>query len=45
LHQPLVQKMGIVARSQHMNDARKFTRFVLNGGGRDVLARYGYKIH
>jgi len=45
LHQPIVQKMGIVARSQHMDEARKFTRFVLNGGGRDVLARYGYKIH
>jgi molybdate transport system substrate-binding protein len=45
LHQPIVQKMGIVARSQHMDDARKFTRFVLNGGGREVLARYGYKIH
>ncbi len=45
LHQPIVQKMGIVARSQHMDEARKFTRFVLNGGGRDVLERYGYKIH
>jgi molybdate transport system substrate-binding protein len=44
-HQPIVQKMGIVARSRHMDDARKFTRFVLNGGGHEVLARYGYKIH
>jgi molybdate transport system substrate-binding protein len=45
LHQPIVQKLGIVARSQHIDDAQKFTHFVLNGPGRDVLARYGYKIH
>jgi molybdate transport system substrate-binding protein len=45
LHQPIVQKLGIVARSQHIDDARKFTQFVLNGPGRDILARYGYKVH
>src|SRR5580704_5303398 len=45
LHQPIVQKLGIVARSQHVDDAQKFTRFVLNGPGREVLTRYGYKIH
>jgi len=45
LHQPIVQKLGIVGRSQHIDDARKFTEFVLHGTGRDVLARYGYKIH
>ena len=45
LHQPIIQKLGIVARSQHIDDAQKFTRFVLNGAGRDVLTRYGYKIH
>jgi molybdate transport system substrate-binding protein len=44
LHQPIVQKLGIVARSQHIDDARKFTQFVLNGPGRDILARYGYKV-
>jgi molybdate transport system substrate-binding protein len=45
LHQPIVQKLGIVARSQHIDDARKFTQFVLNGAGRDILARFGYKVH
>ena len=45
LHQPIVQKMGIVAGSKHIDDAEKFTRFVLNGPGREVLVRYGYKIH
>jgi molybdate transport system substrate-binding protein len=45
LHRPIVQKLGIVARSQHIDDARKFTQFVLNGPGRDILARYGYKGH
>jgi molybdate transport system substrate-binding protein len=45
LHQPIVQKLGVVARSQHLESAQLFTKFVLNGGGRAVLARYGYKIH
>jgi molybdate transport system substrate-binding protein len=45
LHQPIVQKLGIVARSQHIEDAQKFTRFVLGDSGRAILMRYGYKIH
>jgi len=45
LHQPIVQKLGILARSQHAADAQKFTRFVLGDSGRAILARYGYKIH
>jgi molybdate transport system substrate-binding protein len=45
LHQPIVQKLGIVARSQHIEDARKFTSFVLGEQGRAILTRYGYKIH
>jgi len=45
LHQPIVQKLGIVARSQHAGDARKFTQFVLGEPGRAILTRYGYKIH
>lgn len=44
-HQPIVQKLAIVARSQHIDEAQKFVRFILNGPGRDMLARYGYKIH
>jgi molybdate transport system substrate-binding protein len=45
LHQPIVQKLGIVARSQHLDDARKFISFVLGEPGRAILTRYGYKIH
>jgi molybdate transport system substrate-binding protein len=45
MHQPITQKLGIVARSQHIEDAQKFTNFVLKGGGRDILAKSGYKIH
>jgi molybdate transport system substrate-binding protein len=45
LHQPIVQKLGILARTQHSGDAQKFTRFVLGESGRAILMRYGYKIH
>ncbi len=45
LHQPIVQKLGIVARSQHIDDAKKFTGFVLGEPGRAILMRYGYTIH
>jgi len=45
LHAPIVQKLGIVARSQHIGDAQSFTRFVLGKRGQAILARYGYQIH
>ena len=45
LHQPIVQKLGVLARSQHRDTAQLFTTFVLTGAGRDVLARFGYKVH
>jgi len=45
LHQPIVQKLGILARSQHIADAQSFTRFVLGKPGQAILARYGYKLH
>jgi len=45
LHTPIVQKLGVIARSPHHDWAQSFTSFVLNGGGRDALARYGYKGH
>jgi molybdate transport system substrate-binding protein len=44
LHQPIVQKLGIVARSQHIGDAQKFTNFLLGPPGRAILTRYGYKL-
>jgi molybdate transport system substrate-binding protein len=45
MHQPIVQKLGVLASSKHRQGAETFTRFVLNGAGRAVLARYGYKVH
>src|SRR5579863_10214205 len=43
LHQPIVQKLGIVTSSQHRDTAKSFTTFVLTGAGHRTLARYGYK--
>ncbi len=45
MHAPIVQKLGAMAHSQHRDWAQSFTGFVLTGGGRAVLARYGYKVH
>jgi molybdate transport system substrate-binding protein len=45
LHQRIVQKLGVLARSQHRDWAQSFSNFVLRGGGREILARYGYKVH
>ncbi len=45
LHTPIVQKLGIIARSGQIGDAQSFTRFVLGPPGQAILARYGYKIH
>jgi molybdate transport system substrate-binding protein len=45
LHQPIVQKLGVLAHSQHRDSAQLFTNFVLKGPGRAVLARYGYKVN
>jgi molybdate transport system substrate-binding protein len=45
LHQPIVQKLGVMAHSEHRDLAKSFTGFVLTGPGRAVLARYGYKVH
>jgi molybdate transport system substrate-binding protein len=44
LHQPIIQKLGVVAKSQHLDSAAAFTHFVLAGSGRAILAQYGYKI-
>lgn len=45
LHQPIVQKLGVLAHSQHRDSAQLFTNFVVKGPGRAVLARYGYKVN
>lgn len=45
LHQPIVQKLGVMASSPHRDWAQEFADFVLRGGGRAILVRYGYKVH
>jgi molybdate transport system substrate-binding protein len=45
MHQPIVQKLGVMAHSQHRDLAESFTTFVLKGTGRSVLERFGYKVH
>jgi molybdate transport system substrate-binding protein len=42
LHKPIAQELGILASSQHQAEARKFTAFLLSGGGRDTLRDFGY---
>lgn len=44
LHQPITQKLGVVARSQNIAAARRFADFLLNGEGREVLRRFGYQL-
>ena len=44
LHQPIVQKLGVLVRSQRRDWAQSFAQFVLSEPGRSVLARYGYRI-
>lgn len=45
MHQPIVQKLGVLARSTHRNLAESFTDFVLHGAGRGILESFGYKVH
>ena len=45
MHQPIVQKLGVLARTSHREWADSFTNFVLHGGGRAILMRYGYQVH
>jgi molybdate transport system substrate-binding protein len=45
LHTPIVQKAGILTSSQHRDLAASFEKFMLQGGGRAILVRYGYKVH
>lgn len=45
LHQPIVQKLGVLARSQHRDWADSLTAFVLHGSGREILENFGYSVH
>jgi len=42
LHSPLDQAIGVVAASSRQESARRFEEFILHGGGRAILQRFGY---
>lgn len=44
LHQPIRQELGIVKNAAHPAAARRFTDFVLNGRGKQILASFGYQV-
>ena len=43
LHKPIDQELGIVAKSNRQEAARKFVAFLLTGAGKTILASYGYQ--
>jgi molybdate transport system substrate-binding protein len=44
LHQPISQKLGVIAASMHKPEAQKFANFVKGGTGREILANQGYRL-
>jgi molybdate transport system substrate-binding protein len=42
LYEPILQGLGVVARSAHGDSARAFARFVLGRDGQKILASYGF---
>jgi molybdate transport system substrate-binding protein len=43
-HRPIVQKLGIVAKSAHLPEAQKFADFVLHGRGPEIFQSNGYRV-
>ena len=43
LHQPIQQELGIIAKSKHLDAARKFVQFLMTGNGRSILLKSGYR--
>jgi molybdate transport system substrate-binding protein len=43
LHKPIDQELGIMAKSNRQEAARKFVAFLLTGAGKVILAGYGYQ--
>jgi molybdate transport system substrate-binding protein len=43
LHKPIEQELGIVAKSNRQEAARKFVAFLITGAGKVILASYGYQ--
>ncbi len=44
LYSPIDQALGVVAASPQRANAERFASFVLRGGGRAILQRYGYEL-
>jgi molybdate transport system substrate-binding protein len=42
LYEPILQGLGVVARSSRGDSARQFARFLLSGEGQKILASYGF---
>jgi len=42
LHRPISQELGIVAKSEHPDAAKKFAAFLLGKEGQEILAAHGY---
>jgi molybdate transport system substrate-binding protein len=43
LHEPINQELGIVAKSNRQEAAKKFVAFLLTGAGKTILKGYGYQ--
>lgn len=44
LHRPIVQELGIVAKSRKREQARRFVEFLTSGKGRELLSADGYSV-
>jgi molybdate transport system substrate-binding protein len=42
LYDPIIQALGTVARSTRVVDAERFSRFVLDEKGQDILRSFGF---
>lgn len=43
LHEPIEQEIGIPAASKHLDAAKKFAAFIVQGEGRQILLSHGYR--
>jgi len=45
LHPPIQQALGVMARTEHPEAARRFADYLLRGNGRAALDHHGYLAH
>jgi molybdate transport system substrate-binding protein len=43
LYPPIDQALGVLAKSHHQAEAKRFAEFILHGDGQKILADYGYR--